>query len=97
MKTYTFVIGSRDDFESLTELMEYASEHLGSGDKDYSIQTFKVEKGCSPETVQLVAYGLAFQDYLTIDETYSFYIEGTFDDGKEQERSEQQLHDIWDI
>ena len=111
MKTYTFVIGSMDDFEGIEDLMDYVEQEGFNGSLNYAIQEFDAPAECCPETVQLIGYGLAFDNDWTKDGTFSFFIEGAldtesekaaFDAGveareaqKKSARTDQQRVDIW--
>ncbi len=95
MKTYTFLIGTMDDFESIEELME----HFEGSDYPDSIcncasYEFEAPKECDLSTVQLIGYGLAFENNWSMDDTFSFFIEGTL--GSER-ASQMQMHDLWEI
>lgn len=111
MKTYTFIIGSMDDFEGIDDLMDYVENEGFNGSLNYSVQEFDAPAECCPETVQLIGYGLAFDNDWSKDGTFSFFIEGVLDTESEQvaveagiegreklkssTRSEAQDVDIW--
>ena len=95
MKTYTFLIGTMDDFESIEELME----HFECSDYPDSIcncasYEFDAPKECDLSTVQLIGYGLAFENGWCMDGTFSFFIEGTL--GGERV-SQMKMHDLWEM
>ena len=77
MKTYTFIIGSMDDFEGLEDLMDYVEQEGHEGHLNYSVNEFTAPKQCNPETVQLIGYGIAFENDWAMDGTYSFFIDGS--------------------
>ncbi len=83
MKTYTFLIGTTDDFESMDELID----HFESGGGEYicncSAFEFEAPTECDKETVTLIGRGLAFTADWCMDDTYSCVIEGTLDDQAE--------------
>ena len=111
MKTYTFIIGSMDDFEGIEDLMDYVEQEGFDGDLNYSVQEFDAPAECCPETVQLIGYGLAFDNDWSKDDTFSFFIEGALDTQSEKDmfdagveareaqkkanRSETQKVDVW--
>jgi|TARA_E500000331_G_C16933593_1_gene573058 hypothetical protein len=95
MKTYTFLIGTMDDFESIEDLME----HFEGSDYPDSIcncasYEFEAPKECDLSTVQLIGYGLAFENSWSMDDTFSFFIEGTLGGDK---TSQMQMHDLWEM
>ena len=94
MKTYTFLIGTMDDFESIEDLMD----HFETGGDDSicncASYEFDAPKECDLSTVQLIGYGLAFENDWCMDGTFSFFIEGTL--GGERV-SQMQMHDLWEM
>lgn len=112
MKTYTFIIGSMDDFESIEDLMDYVEQEGLNGGLNYSVHEFEAPSGCNLSTVQLIGYGIAFENDWTQDGTLSFFIEGALDTQsekdmfnagveareaqKESRRSAQQRVDLYD-
>ena len=80
MKTYTFIIGTMDDFESIEGLMDYFEAGGDSSNYNYAAYEFEAPGACDLSTVQLIGYGLAFENDWTMDDTYSFFIEGKLDD-----------------
>ena len=76
MKTYTFIIGSMDDFEGVEDLMDYVEQEGLNGSLNYSVHEFEAPKECDPSTVQLIGYGIAFENDWSQDGTLSFFIEG---------------------
>ena len=85
MKVYTFVIGSTDDFDQIQDLDEYVEKYGFTGRRNYSIFEFDCPAGCSQELVTMIGRGYAFSQDWTMDDTYSFLIEGTLDGDAEKE------------
>lgn len=85
MKTYTFIIGSTDDFETIEDLIDCADRHDAqnahwdgpNGGLNYSIFEFDCPSNCSEETVTMMGRGYAFSSDWCMDDTLSFLIEGT--------------------
>ena len=80
MKTYTFAIGSSDDFESLDELIGYVEANHDKGFQNYSVFEFDCPADCSQELVTMIGRGYAFSEDWTMDDSYSFLIEGSMQD-----------------
>ena len=85
MKTYTFIIGSMDDFEGIEDLMDYVEQEGLNGDRNYSVHEFEAPNGCNLSTVQLIGYGIAFENDWSQDGTLSFFIEGALDTQSEKD------------
>ena len=80
MKTYTFLIGTTDDFESMDELIQ----HFGDSNYPSSIcncasYEFEAPESCDQETTTLIGRGIAFSNDWCMDDTYSCVVEGTLD------------------
>jgi len=86
MKTYTFFIGSSDDFENSEDLLAYFE---GSSEKDKvgSCSTFEFEapRDADLSTVQLIGFGLAFLNGWSEDGTHYFFMEGVLDGQAEKD------------
>ena len=80
MKTYTFAIGSSDDFEGVEDLMDYVEANHDKGFQNYSIFEFDCPADCSQELVTMIGRGYAFSEDWTMDDSYSFLIEGSMQD-----------------
>ena len=80
MKVYTFVIGSSDDFEHIGELDDYVEKHGFDGRRNYSVFEFDCPADCSQELVTMIGRGYAFSEDWTMDDSYSFLIEGSMQD-----------------
>ena len=76
MKTYTFIIGSADDFESIEALMEYIAQPVAGG-LNCSAHEFEAPEGCDEETVTMIGRGIAFSNDWCMDHTFSFITEDT--------------------
>ena len=97
MKTYTFIIGSTDDFESIDELMEWAeaeSKHEGSICRNAQIWEFDCPADCSEEIVTMMGRGYAFSSDWCMDDTVSFMVDGPLDPDSIQ--TQMQMHDLWE-
>ncbi len=84
MKTYTFIIGSADDFETIEDLMDYVEQERRGGDLNYSVHEFEAPESCDEETVTMVGRGIAFSNDWCIDHTFSFLMTGALDGDAEQ-------------
>jgi hypothetical protein len=108
MKTYTFIIGSTDDFETWEDLRDYAVKEGYDGGLNYSIWEFDCPADCSEELVTMIGRGYAFSNDWCMDDTFSFLIEGPGWGTEDTEgvdacrdsvelKTEVQNHDLWDI
>jgi len=79
MKTYTFVIGSSDDFETIGALGDYVEANHDRGMLNYSVFEFAVPANVMEEDVTLIGRGYAFSNDWAMDDSFSFVIEGTLD------------------
>ena len=76
-KTYTFIIGTTDDFESLDELIEHFDTGGGTYICNCSAFEFDAPEGCDQDTVVMIGRGLAFSNDWSMDDTYSTCIQGS--------------------
>jgi hypothetical protein len=76
MKTYTFIIGSADDFESLGHLIDYVEVNKDKGFQNYSAFEFDCPVDCSEELVTMIGRGHAFSNDWCMDHTFSFMVHG---------------------
>ena len=90
MKTYTFIIGSMDDFESIDDMLHYIENKPVTGvmKSNYSIFEFEAPDSCDQETVTLIGRGTAFSNDWCMDDTFSCVIEGALDGPCEKEMFE---------
>ena len=88
MKTYTFLIGTTDDFESLDELIGYVEANHDKGFQNYSLFEFEAPESCDQDTVTMIGRGIAFSNDWSMDDTFSCVIEGTLDGAAEQDMFE---------
>ena len=89
MKTYTFLIGTADDFESIDELIE----HFEGSDYPDSIcncasYEFEAPADCDEKTVTMIGRGIAFSNDWSMDDTYSFLVHGPLDGDAEKDMFE---------
>ena len=78
MKTYTFLIGCMDDFESIDDMIDYIENKptVGVIKSNYSIYEFEAPDDCDEETVTLIGRGIAFSNDWCMDHTFSFLVRG---------------------
>ena len=80
MKTYTFLIGTTDDFESIDELIEhFEGSNYPDSICNCSAYEFEAPESCDQETTTLIGRGIAFSNDWCMDGTYSCVVEGTLD------------------
>jgi hypothetical protein len=84
MKTYTFIIGSADDFEAIEDLMDYVEQEGYDGNLNYSIWEFDCPADCSEEIVTMMGRGYAFSNDWCMDHTFSFLVTGALDGDAEK-------------
>lgn len=99
MKTYTFIIGSMDDFDFIESLVDYVEQEGFDGDLNYSVFEFDCPADCSQEIVTMMGRGYAFSNDWCMDDTFSCVIEGSVDktDWSTGLNDEVQNHDLWEI
>ena len=76
MKTYTFIIGTMDDFESIDDLINHVDNGGGVRDCSFSAFEYEAPDTCDKETVTLIGRGLAFSSDWCMDDTYSCVVDG---------------------
>jgi hypothetical protein len=84
MRTYTFIIGGDDDFESVEDLMEYIVRREESGwegtlldnEANYSIHEFSAPDECDEEMLTMIGRGFAFSGQWRMSHTFSFLLKG---------------------
>lgn len=79
MKTYTYIIGSEDDFDSSEDLQAFIEAHAGgqqTGFKNFAIFEFECPADCSDEIVTMIGRGYAFSNDWGMDGTVSYFIQG---------------------
>ena len=85
MKTYTFLIGTTDDFESMDEMLDHFE---GSDYPDFicncAAYEFEAPAGCDDKTVSMIGRGIAFSNDWCMDDTYSCVINGALDGSAEK-------------
>ena len=90
MKTYTFLIGTTDDFESIDELIEHFEEsNYPSSICNCAAYEFEAPADCDEETVTMIGRGYAFSEDWSMDDTFSFLIEGPLEGPAEKDAFNQ--------
>jgi hypothetical protein len=80
MNTYTFIIGSADDFESLDELIShFESSSFPNSICNCSSYEFDAPAGCDQDTIVMIGRGYAFSNDWCMDHTFSTCIRGTLE------------------
>lgn len=75
MITYSFIIGSMDDFETEDDLFRYFQN--GGGNLNASRFDYELPDNASEETILMVGRGHAFSNDWCMDDTISFCLELT--------------------
>jgi len=76
MNTFTFIIGSTDDFESINNLIDHF-EHDGSAiEKHCSSFEFDAPSGVHEDVVTMIGRGMAFSEGWSMDGSVSFVVNG---------------------
>ena len=86
MKTYTFVIGTKDDFKTFRDLVDWTdseAKHEGSIQRNAQCWEFDCPEDCSEEIVTMMGRGYAFSSDWCMDDTFSFLMEGSVSDAAE--------------
>ena len=101
MKTFTFVIGTMDDFENVDALQDWAEEAASGNEPDGNAQywEFDCPDNCSAELVMAIGRGFAFSNDWCADGTISFFVNGALSECyvEDEEKTEVQKHDLWEI
>ena len=72
MKTYTFLIGTADDFETIDELIEhFENSSYPSSICNCAAYEFEAPAECDKETVAMIGRGIAFGNNWSWDDTFS--------------------------
>ncbi len=79
MNTYTFIIGSMDDFESLEALIDYVDANNDRGTLNYSIFEFDEPADLPLDTITMIGRGMAFSNDWCMDDTFSTCIRGALE------------------
>ena len=74
--TYSFCIGTMDDFDTVEELIDYIDHKGYEGDRNYSIFEFDEPGDLPEETLLLIGRGIAFSNGWCMDGTFSFMVAG---------------------
>ena len=83
-KTYTFVIGTSDDFEGIADLIDYYDQEGIGGHLNYQAIEFEAPEGADEETVTMIGRGHAFSNDWSMDGTFSFLHEGNIPTATEE-------------
>jgi hypothetical protein len=109
MNTFTFIIGSVDDFESAADLEIYVKNGGNDCDLNCSIHEFEAPEECDEDTVVMIGRGIAFSEDWALDESISYLVRGSLkieseedmfneaDEGQGTFISETQRHDLWEL
>ena len=93
MKTYTFLIGTTDDFESIDELIEHFEEsNYPSSICNCASYEFEAPADCDEETVTMIGRGIAFSNDWSMDGTFSFLVDGPLEGDAEREMFDAGVH-----
>ena len=77
MKTYTFLIGTTDDFESMDEMLNhFEGSSYPSSICNCSAFEFEVAVDVDLDTVTMIGRGIAFSNDWCMDDTFSCIVEG---------------------
>lgn len=86
MKTYTFLIGTADDFETIDELIEhFENSSYPSSICNCAAYEFEAPAECDKDTVTMIGRGIAFSNDWSMDDTYSCLVDGSLDGDAENE------------
>ena len=80
MKTYTFIIGSADDFDDIDDLIDYFEPGGGKDNRQIgnaSAHEFEAPEECDEEVVTMIGRGIAFSNDWCMDNTFSFLASST--------------------
>lgn len=95
MKTYTFLIGTMDDFESVDELLNhFENSSYPNSICNCSAFEFEAPESCDQDTVVMIGRGIAFSNDWCMDDTFSCLIHGKLDDPS---TTQIKMHDLWEI
>ncbi len=76
MKTYTFLIGTTDDFESLDAMLKHFEDFRFETVGNCSAFEFEAPDECDQDTVTMIGRGIAFSNDWCMDDTFSCVVEG---------------------
>tara|TARA_B100000686_G_scaffold299946_1_gene334127 strand:- start:6523 stop:6795 length:273 start_codon:yes stop_codon:yes gene_type:complete len=90
MRTYAFIIGTTDDFESHEELLTYV-ESLGASEdagvpRNHAVYVFDTPESFDEDTVTLIGRGIAFSNDWCMDGSVSLVVEHVTDEDEEAEQ-----------
>lgn len=74
--TFTFIIGTTDDFESTDDLIDHFELDGSSISKHCSSFEFDAPAGVHEDVVTMIGRGMAFSDGWSMDGSVSFVVKG---------------------
>ncbi len=77
MKTYTFLIGTTDAYDSMDEMLKhFENSSYPSSICNCSTVEFEAPVECDEEAVTMIGRGIAFSNDWCMDDTFSCVVEG---------------------
>jgi len=76
MNTFTFIIGSTDDFDSIDNLVDHFEVDGSSITKHCSSFEFDAPSGVHEDVVTMIGRGMAFSEGWSMDGSVSFVVNG---------------------
>ncbi len=76
MNTFTFIIGSTDDFDSIDNLVDHFEVDGSSITKHCSSFEFDAPTGVHEDVVTMIGRGMAFSEGWSMDGSVSFVVNG---------------------
>jgi hypothetical protein len=67
--TYTFIIGTMDDFDSVDDLIDYVEINAHTGDRNYSVFEFDEPADLPEDTLTLIGRGILVRGSVVEDES----------------------------
>jgi len=98
VKTYTFLIGTHDDFETLDELLNWFENGtvsangwgaVGRTTPNASAFEFEAPAGLDRDLLVYIGRGIAFSNDWCMDDTFSTMIEGSLDKTESGQMSDE--------
>ena len=74
--TFTFIIGSMDDFESTDDLIDHFELDGSAISKNCSSFEFDAPSGLDEDMVTAIGRGMAFSEGWSLDDSISFVVKG---------------------
>ena len=76
MNTFTFIIGSMDDLESISNLIDHFELDGSAITKNCSSFEFDAPSGLHEDVVTMIGRGMAFSEGWSMDGSVSFVVKG---------------------